>query len=116
MVAGDALVFPKTSNAAAVKAQKLLATVVTSPAAQVAFNSRKGAIPIRGDVDESSLDICARQGLAIIRDKSRQLPNSEMLATPDTTGALQDVLTNYWNKNQSADDAQKAFARALKDE
>jgi glucose/mannose transport system substrate-binding protein len=42
-----------------------------------------------------------------MKDKSRQLPNTEMLATPDTTGALQDVLTSYWNKNQSADDAQK---------
>jgi len=116
IVAGDAFVFPKTTDANAVKAQKLLATVVTSPAAQVAFNSRKGAIPIRGDVDESTLDICAKQGLAIIKDKSRQLPNSEMLATPDTTGALQDVLTSYWNKNQSPEDAQKAFARALKDQ
>ena len=116
IVAGDAFVFPKTTDANAVKAQKLLARVVTAPVAQVAFNSRKGAIPIRSDVDESTLDICARQGLAIIKDRTRQLPNSEMLATPDTTGALQDVLTKYWNKNQSADDAQKAFARALKDE
>jgi glucose/mannose transport system substrate-binding protein len=114
IVAGDAFVFPKTSDANAIKAQKLLANVVTSPAAQVAFAARKGAIPIRGDVDESQLDICARQGLAIMKDKSRQLPNTEMLATPDTTGALQDVLTTYWNKNQSPDDAQKAFARAIK--
>jgi glucose/mannose transport system substrate-binding protein len=116
IVAGDAFVFPKTNDVNAVKAQKLLANVVTSPAAQVAFAARKGAIPIRGDVDESQLDICARQGLAIMKDKSRQLPNTEMLATPDTTGALQDVLTSYWNKNQSADDAQKAFARAIKGE
>jgi glucose/mannose transport system substrate-binding protein len=116
IVAGDAFVFPKTSEANAVKAQKLLARVVTAPATQVAFAARKGAIPIRGDVDESQLDICARQGLAIMKDKSRQLPNTEMLASPDTTGALQDVLTSYWNKNQSADDAQKAFARAIKGE
>ncbi|SDG55526.1 MULTISPECIES: ABC transporter substrate-binding protein [unclassified Duganella] len=114
IVAGDAFVFPKTTDANAIKAQKLLANVVTSPAAQVAFAARKGAIPIRGDVDESQLDLCARQGLAIMKDKTRQLPNSEMLATPDTTGALQDVLTSYWNKNQSPDDAQKAFARAIK--
>jgi len=116
IVAGDAFVFPKTNDANAVKAQKLMANVVTSPAAQVAFSARKGSIPIRGDVDESQLDICARQGLAIMKDKTRQLPNTEMLASPDTTGALQDVLTSYWNKNQSPDDAQKAFARALKGE
>jgi glucose/mannose transport system substrate-binding protein len=116
IVAGDAFVFPKTTNATTIKAQKLLATTVTSPAAQVAFAARKGSIPIRGDVDESQLDICARQGLAIMKDKSRQLPNTEMLASPDTTGALQDVLTSYWNKNQSPDEAQKSFARALKGE
>ena len=29
-------------------------------------------------------------------------------------GALIDVVTNFWNKNQSVDDAQKAFANALK--
>jgi glucose/mannose transport system substrate-binding protein len=114
IVAGDAFVFPKTNDANAIKAQKLLANVVTSPSAQVAFAARKGAIPIRGDVDESQLDICARLGLSIMKDKTRQLPNTEMLATPDTTGALQDVLTSYWNKNQSADDAQKAFARAIR--
>jgi len=116
IVAGDAFVFPKTTNAITIKAQKLLATTITSPAAQVAFAARKGAIPIRGDVDESQLDICARQGLAIMKDKSRQLPNTEMLASPDTTGALQDVLTSYWNKNQTPEEAQKAFARALKDQ
>jgi glucose/mannose transport system substrate-binding protein len=37
-----------------------------------------------------------------------------MLIPPDVQGALIDVVTNYWNKNQSADDAQKAFASALK--
>ena len=115
IVAGDAFVFPKSSNADVLKAQKLLATTMTSPAAQVAFSERKGSIPIRGDIDDSTLDICAKQGIAIMKDKSRQLPNSEMLTSPDTNGALQDVLTNYWNKNQSADDAQKAFASALKE-
>jgi glucose/mannose transport system substrate-binding protein len=116
IVAGDALVFPRTKDALAIKAQKLLAATVTSAAAQVAFSARKGSIPIRNDVDESTLDVCARQGLAIMRDKSRQLANSEMLASPDTTGALQDVLTSYWNRNQTPEVAQKAFARALKDQ
>jgi glucose/mannose transport system substrate-binding protein len=49
-----------------------------------------------------------------MKDKSRQLPNPEMLLAPDTQGALIDVITNFWNKNQSVDDAQKAFASALK--
>ncbi|MDB5780973.1 ABC transporter substrate-binding protein [Caballeronia mineralivorans] len=114
LVAGDVFVFPKTDDANAVKAQKLLATVMTSPAAQVAFSAKKGSIPIRSDIDDSSLDICAKEGIAIMKDKSRQLPNPEMLTPPDINGALQDVITNFWNKNQSVEDAQKAFASGLK--
>ncbi len=114
MVAGDVFVFPKTTNADAIKAQNLLATVMTSPEAQVAFSAKKGSIPIRPDADTSSLDLCAKEGIAIMKDKSRQLPNPEMLIPPDVQGALQDVITNFWNKNQSVDDAQKAFASALK--
>jgi glucose/mannose transport system substrate-binding protein len=106
--------FPKTDNANAIKAQNLLATVMTSPEAQVAFSSKKGSIPIRPDVDTGSLDICAKEGIAIMKDKSRQLPNPEMLISPDLQGALTDVITNFWNKNESAEDAQKAFASALK--
>jgi glucose/mannose transport system substrate-binding protein len=114
MVAGDVFVFPKSDKPDTIKAQTLLATVMTSPAAQIAFSARKGSIPIRSDVDASSLDICAKQGIEIMKDKSRQLPNPEMLIPPDIQGALQDVITNFWNKNESADDAQKAFASALK--
>jgi len=114
LVAGDVFVFPKTDDANAVKAQKLLATVMTSSAAQVAFSAKKGSIPIRSDIDDSSLDICAKEGIAIMKDKSRQLPNPEMLTPPDINGALQDVITNFWNKNQSVEDAQKAFASGLK--
>ena len=114
LVAGDAFVFPKTDDPNAVKAQKLLATVMTSPAAQVAFSAKKGSIPIRSDIDDSSLDMCAKEGIAIMKDKSRQLPNPEMLTPPDINGALQDVITNFWNKNQSVEDAQKAFASGLK--
>jgi glucose/mannose transport system substrate-binding protein len=114
LVAGDVFVFPKTDNATAIKAQNLLATVMTSPQAQVAFSAKKGSIPIRPDVDVNQLDMCAKEGIAIMKDKSRQLPNPEMLLSPDMQGALTDVITNFWNKNQSVDDAQKAFASALK--
>lgn len=114
MIAGDAFVFPKTDNPQAVKAQQLLASVITSPTAQVAFSEKKGSIPIRLDVDTAGFDVCAKQGMAIMKDKARQLPNPEMLIPPDVQGSLQDVITNFWNKDQSAEDAQKAFASAIK--
>ncbi|TWI69423.1 glucose/mannose transport system substrate-binding protein [Pseudoduganella lurida] len=115
IVAGDAFVFPKTSRPQVVKAQQLLATVMTAPGPQVEFSVRKGSIPIRPDVDMSRLDLCARTGIAIMQDRTRQLANAEMLLDPDLNGALQDVLTNYWNRNETPEFAQQAFAQAMKD-
>ncbi len=113
-MAGDVFVFPKTSDAAQVKSQQLLATVFTSPATQVAFSNKKGSIPIRTDVDVKGLDLCAQQGVTIMKDVSRQLPTPEMLITPDLEGSLQDVITKFWNTNESVDDAAKAIVAALK--
>ncbi|UGQ48393.1 ABC transporter substrate-binding protein [Massilia endophytica] len=115
LVAGDAFVFPKTSKPQVVAAQKLFASVVTSPGPQAAFSALKGSIPIRPDVDTSGLDLCAKKGIEIMQDRSRQLPNPEMLLDPDLVGALQDVLTNYWNRNQTPEQAQKNFIQAMKD-
>jgi glucose/mannose transport system substrate-binding protein len=114
IIAGDVFVFPKTTDAAAIKAQHLLASTFTAPATQVAFNNKKGSIPIRTDVDASAMDICAQAGINIMKDASRQLPNAEMLVPPDMNGALQDIITKFWNKDQSVDDAAKAIAAALK--
>ena len=114
LVAGDVFVFPKTTDAAQVKSQQLLATVFTSPATQVAFSNKKGSIPIRTDVDVKGLDMCAQMGVSIMKDQSRQLPTPEMLITPDLEGSLQDVITKFWNTNESVDDAARSMAAALK--
>jgi glucose/mannose transport system substrate-binding protein len=113
IIQGDVLVFPKTSNPEAIKAQKLLAAVATAPATQIAFNSRKGSIPIRTDVDASKLDLCAQQGLAIMKDKSRQVGNGEVFMTPDQNGALTDILTAYWNTSVPVEKVQRDIAAAL---
>ena len=113
IIQGDVLVFPKTNNADQIKAQKLLASVVTSPATQVAFSAKKGSIPIRTDVDASKMDICAQQGIAIMKDKTRHLGNGEIYLNPDQNGALSDILTNYWNRNIPVEKVQKDIAAAL---
>lgn len=114
IIQGDVLVFPKTRQPDAVKAQQLLAQVVTAPATQVAFSLRKGSIPIRTDVDASTLDACAQQGLAIMKDKSRHLGNGEVYLTPDQNGALADILTAFWNRNIPVEKVQRDIASALK--
>jgi len=114
IIQGDVFVFPKTMNAEAVRAQQLLATVTTAPVTQVEFSRKKGSIPIRTDVDVSKMDICAQQGMAIMKDKSRQLANGEVFLTPDQNGALSDILTTYWNNTIPVEKVQRDIASALR--
>lgn len=114
IVQGDVFVFPKTKQPGAAQAQALLAHVVTQPAVQVEYSQRKGSIPVRTDVDASRLDVCAQQGLAIMKDKGRQLGNGEMYLTPDQNGALQDILTAYWNRNIPVEKVQRDILAALR--
>ncbi|OFA04848.1 ABC transporter substrate-binding protein [Duganella sp. HH101] len=115
LIQGDAFVFPKTTNADAVKAQKLLATSMLAPAAQLEFSKLKGSLPVRSDIDVASMDACAQAGMAIMKDKSRQVGMIEVFLTPDQNGALQDVLTAFWNTKMPVEKAQKSIAAALRD-
>ncbi len=114
LMQGDVFVFPKTTNPDAVKAQKLMASVIVQPATQLAFSKLKGSIPVRTDVDASQLDACAQKGMAAMKDKSRHVGVSEVYLTPDQNGAIQDVLTAYWNTAMPVEKAQKNFAAALR--
>ncbi len=114
IIQGDVFVFPKTTNPEQIKAQKVLAGLMLAPATQVAFSNKKGSIPVRTDVDSSKMDICAQQGLAIMKDKSRHLGNGEVYLNPDQNGSLADILTAYWNKSIPVEKVQKDIASALK--
>ena len=112
-IGGDVFVFPKQKAADAAAAQKKLAEMMISPEGQVAFNNKKGSIPIRTDVDTSKMDICAQAGVQAIKE-NRLLQSDNELLSPDAKGAFEDAVSKYWNSNQSADDAIKAMATALK--
>jgi glucose/mannose transport system substrate-binding protein len=60
------------------------------------------------------MDACAQIGLKALKDTTRHLPNPEMLVSPDTYGSVGDVITKFWNSDQSVDDAAKALATAIK--
>ncbi|MFC5546924.1 ABC transporter substrate-binding protein [Massilia aerilata] len=114
LIQGDVFVFPKTDDADAIQAQKLMASVVEQPAVQLQFSKLKGSLPVRTDLDASQLDDCAQKGMAILRDRSRPVGVTEVYLTPDQNGALQDVLTAYWNTNMPVEKAQKSIASALR--
>jgi glucose/mannose transport system substrate-binding protein len=88
---------------------------MTSPAAQVAFNNLKGSIPMRTDVDVSGLDTCAQAGVAALKNPARLVPSSEALMDPDMNGRVGDIISKFWNTNQSVDDVVKLLQRAVKD-
>ena len=114
LMQGDVFVFPRTDNPNAIKAQQLLANVVSQPELQVAFSKLKGSIPVRLDANAAELDLCAQKGIEIIKDRSRQLGVTEVYLTPDQNGALQDILTAYWNMDINVDKVQRSIANALK--
>lgn len=112
-IGGDVFVFPKQKAADAAAAQKKLAELMISPEGQVAFNNKKGSIPIRTDVDTSKMDMCAQMGVQAVKE-GRLLQGTNELLSPDAVGAFEDAISKFWNSNQSVDDGIKAMATALK--
>jgi glucose/mannose transport system substrate-binding protein len=104
LMGGDVFVFPKTSDPAARAAQLKLAQVMLAPDTQIAFNMKKGSVPVRLDVDVSGMDACAQAGVAALRDPAKQVPTTEFLISPDLTGALDDVVTEFWNSKDETTD------------
>lgn len=97
LMGGDVFVFPKNSDPAVRATQLKLATVMLDPETQIAFNKKKGSVPVRLDVDVSSMDACAQAGAAALKDPKRQVPTTDFLISPDLSGALDDVITQFWN-------------------
>jgi hypothetical protein len=94
---GDVFVFPKMKDANGNAAQAKLEALMLDPATQIAFNTKKGSVPARTDLDVSSMDAWAQKGAALLKEPKKQLPSITYLISPDETGALDDVITQYLN-------------------
>ncbi len=103
ILGGDVFAFPKNKNAVA--AQTLLAKTMLDPVTQIEFAKKKGSIPVRLDLDVSSLDACAQKATKWLADKSTQVPANELLSPPALTGAMEDVVSQYWNDTTVTTDA-----------
>ena len=116
MMGGDVFAFAKVKDPAEMAAQKLLAKVLIDPETQLKFNAKKGSIPVRNDVDGSSLDACAQHGMRLVKDVNRQVPDINLIAAPQLVGALDDVVSEFWNKpdGMKVDGFIAKFAQTLK--
>lgn len=112
---GDSFYFPKQSDPAKTKAQMVLAHVLLEKSTQVAFNLKKGSLPVRGDVDLDKANACMKKGLAILK-AGHVLPSGTQTLTPDTTGQLQDIIDKFWHDDSiTPEQAQEQYAQVIAD-
>lgn len=115
VMGGDVFVFPKVKDPAGQAAQTKIAELMLAPETQIAFNTKKGSVPVRLDLDVSSMDMCAQIGMKALKDPAQQVPSDNYIATPDRVGALRDVITQFWsNKSMTVDDFTAKVVTALK--
>jgi glucose/mannose transport system substrate-binding protein len=112
---GDAFYFPKLKDEAKSKAQETLASVLLSKETQVAFNLKKGSLPVRGDVDLNAADECMKKGLAILaKGPTAIIPAPDQLMTADSNTQINDLFAEFFAKPEmSVKDAQKRFAALI---
>jgi glucose/mannose transport system substrate-binding protein len=116
VIGGDVFVFPATTDKTALATQDKLIQVLLDPTTQVEFNKKKGSIPVRMDVDVSSMDTCAQKSHSILQDPANQVESMEILSPPNFSGAMQDAVTQFWNNpNMSADAFIEKITSAMRD-
>jgi glucose/mannose transport system substrate-binding protein len=108
---GDAFYFPKLKDEAKSKAQETLASVILSKETQVAFNLKKGSLPVRGDVDLNTANDCMKKGLAILaKGADAIISTPDQLMTPDSNTQINDLFSEFFSKPEmTVKDAQKRF-------
>ncbi|TVQ04304.1 MAG: carbohydrate ABC transporter substrate-binding protein [Roseinatronobacter sp.] len=111
---GDAFYFPRHNNADVTAAQEELAASLLRPETQVAFNLKKGSLPIRGDVDLDAANDCMKRGLEILA-AGDTLPDTNMLNTEDTNTQLNDLFVQFFQDPSITPEAAQAdFVRIIR--
>lgn len=93
---GDSFYFPVLpdgTDQAVIDAQTALAEILISPEAQLAFNLKKGSMPIRTDIDLSGANACMQKALGLLGNGL--LPSGDFALSSDTQQQLQDLNTEF---------------------
>jgi len=109
---GDAFYFPKLDDPEKEAAQKRLAALLVSPEAQVAFNLKKGSLPVRGDVDLAAANDCMKKGLEILAG-GNIMPSGDQLWSPDVQTQLGDLQAEFWKSDMAPEDAHAKYLEIL---
>jgi len=111
---GDVFYFPKNADPAVTKAQLTLASTLLNKDTQVAFNLKKGSLPIRLDVDISKANDCMQKGLTILKSGAA-FPSGSQMLDRDSLNQIRDLENNFFaDHNVTVDEAQAQFAEIIK--
>lgn len=109
---GDAFYFPvlpEGTDPAVIQAQTDLAKLLIGPEAQLAFNLKKGSMPIRLDVDLSKANPCMQKALKLLGNGL--LPSGDFALSSDTQQQLQDLSIEFLDDdNITVDDYVARYA------
>ena len=110
---GDAFYFPLLDDEEQSKAQEALASTMFNAETQVAFNLKKGSLPIRKDVDLDAANDCMKKGLAILA-AGNTIKSTDTMLTPDTTTQTNTLFTEFFaDPSITAEAAQARFAEII---
>jgi glucose/mannose transport system substrate-binding protein len=115
----DSFVMFAQKSADAKKGQADLATAIMSPEFQEVFNLNKGSIPARLDVKMDKFDACAKKSNAdfvATAAKGSLVPSIAhgMAVSAATAGAIQDVVTQFFNSDMEPKAAVAKLVAAAK--
>ena len=112
---GDVFYFPKNADPAVTKAQMEMASMMVSKEVQVAFNLKKGSLPMRADVDLAAANDCMKKGLAILADPSKVFPGEIQMIDRDSLNQLRDNYNEFFaNPAVTPEAAQARFVEIIK--
>ena len=112
---GDSFFFPVLpagTDPAVIEAQTQLARILISPEAQLAFNLKKGSMPIRTDIDLAEANACMQKALKLL--DNGLLPSGEFELSADTNQQMQDLNIEFLgNPAISIDDYIERYASII---
>ncbi len=112
---GDVFYFPKNKDPAVTAAQKKMAATLVTKEVQVAFNLKKGSLPMRADVDLSAANDCMKKGLAILDHSKAVFPGTIQMIDRDSLNQIDDLNTAFMaDPTMTAAAAQAKFVDIIK--
>jgi glucose/mannose transport system substrate-binding protein len=111
----DSFIMFKQTDEGAIEAQNAMARLIVEPKFQEVFNVNKGSIPVITGMPEDPFDGPARDAMKAFvatAESGGLVPSMahEMAVFPAIRGAIVDVVTNFYNSDQSAQDAAAQLA------